>query len=213
MNCKVAITIIIILLVLSVTQTQAMSIKNLGVMGETYPIVESDILAELKKQANQKQPTRKEILEKIKTYQPSNMQRLPGAKTNRTFLVDMTYTFEKDIVDANGNIIYPKGYTFNPLDYFSFPGGMVVIDGDDPDQIKWFKKSPYFENHQARLLLSGGYAHNLVEQFKRPVFYLTNVIAKRLQLAAVPSVIVQQGKKLQVREVYIPLAPRRKSDE
>lgn len=206
MNCK--FVILIILLVLFTVNAQATAIKNLGVVGETYPIVEPDILVELKKQAFQKQPTREEILQRIKTYQPHNIQRLPRAKKNRTFQVDMTYTFEKDVVDGNGKIIYPRGYTFNPLDYFSLPGGMVVIDGADPEQLNWFKGSQYFENHQARLLLTGGYAYDLVEQFKRPVFYLTDTIAKRLQLVVLPSVVVQQGKKLQVREVYISPAQR-----
>lgn len=176
-------------------------------MGETYPIVEPDILVELKQQAVQRQPTKEEIVKKIKTYQPRNLQQLPRAKSDSTFLVDMTYTFEKDVVDGKGNILYPRGYTFNPLDYFLFPGGMVVIDGSDPDQIRWFKKSPYFANRQARLLISGGYAYDLVEQLKRPVFYLTDIIARRLQLTAVPAVIVQREKKLQVREVYIPPTP------
>jgi len=185
-------------------------IKNFGTVGETYPVVEPDILAELRADARQHQPTREEIVQKVRTYQPRNLQPLPRATQNRTFLADMTYTFKKDIVDGKGNIIYPRGYTFNPLDYYSFHGGMVVIDGSDPDQIKWFEKSPYFNNHQARLLLSGGYAYDLVEQYKRPVFYLTKIIARRLQLAAVPAVVVQKGKKLQVREVYIPPASREK---
>jgi conjugal transfer pilus assembly protein TraW len=26
-------------------------------------------------------------------------------------------------------VLYPKGYSFNPLDYVSYPGVLVVIDG------------------------------------------------------------------------------------
>lgn len=204
MTCRVFVYLTTLLFIILAGSPVLAVTKDLGVTGETYPVVEPDILAEIKKYDRQHQPTKEEILQKVKTYQPPNLQPLPRAAQDRTFLADMTYTFKKDIVDGKGNILYPRGYTFNPLDYYSFHGGMVVIDGSDPDQLKWFEKSPYFNNHQAELLLSGGYAYDLVQQYKRPVFYLTKIIAKRLQLTVVPSVIVQQGKKLQVREVYIP---------
>ncbi len=214
MTCRVFVfvylTTLFIILVGSPVFAAVQDLQDLGVTGETYPVVEPDILVQLRADARQHQPTREEILQKVKTYQPHNLQPLSRASRDRTFPVDMTYTFKKDIVDVKGNIIYPRGYTFNPLDYYTFHGGMVVIDGSDPDQVKWFEKSPYFNNHQARLLLSGGYAYDLVKQYKRPVFYLTDIIARRLQLAAVPAVIVQQGKKLQVREVYIPPVSREK---
>ena len=116
----------------------------------------------------------------------------------------MNYTLKQDLVDGEGNALYPKGYTFNPLDYLSFSGGLVVIDGDDPLQIDWFKKTPYADNHRAKLLLSNGSAFELVRQLKRPVFYLTSDIAKRLQLTAVPAIVLQKEHKMLVQEVVIP---------
>ena len=128
---------------------------------------------------------------------------LPQAIEDRTFFVDMSYTLDRDLVDGDGKVIYPKGFTFNPLDYVSFPGGLLVIDGDDPSQIKWFTETPYAENHQVRLLLAGGYASQLTKRFKRSVFYLVDEIAERLQLAAVPSLVIQKGNMLQVQEFLV----------
>jgi hypothetical protein len=79
----------------------------------------------------------------------------------------------------------------------------VVIDGDDPLHVDWFKTSPYFENYRTKLLLTDGYASPLVEKLKRPVFYLTDDISKRLQIAAVPSVVIQKGNKMLVSEVLV----------
>jgi hypothetical protein len=42
-----------------------------------------------------------------------------------------------------------------------------------------------------------------MKQLDRPVFYLTKTIADRLQLAAAPCVITQNGKKMMVQEVKI----------
>jgi conjugal transfer pilus assembly protein TraW len=181
------------------------AIKDLGVVGKTYPVVEPDVVAELKEEAARKNRFGDNaFLERMKTYQPEDIHHLPRATMGRTFLVDMTYTLDRDLLDGDGKVIYPKGFTFNPLDYVSFSGGMLVIDGNDSAQIKWFKETPYADNHQVRLLLSDGYAYELINQFKRSVFYLTDEIADRLHLSAVPALVIQKGDRLQVREFLVP---------
>ncbi len=181
------------------------AIKNLGVAGETYPVVEPDVVAELQEEAARKKRFGdNEFLERMKTYQPEDIHHLPRATRDRTFLVDMTYTLDRDLLDGDGKVIYPRGFTFNPLDYLSFSGGMLVIDGNDPVQVKWFKKTPYASNHRVRLLLSDGHAYELIKQLKRSVFYLTDEIAGRLRLSAAPALIIQKGDRLQVREFLVP---------
>ncbi len=176
---------------------------NLGVVGAVYPVVEPDILKELQQRSIQHGLTKEQILQKVRAYQPVDLQNLPRAEKDASFLADMTYSLKRDYRDKDGKIIYPRGYTFNPLDYISLPGGMVIINAADPAQMKWFKSSPYFDNHAARLLISDGYAFPLIKTLKRPVFYLTKQIARRIKLRHVPAVIVQQGKKLLVHEVEI----------
>ena len=179
------------------------TIVNLGVVGAVYPVVEPDILKELHQRAVKHGLTKKQILRKVNVYQPVDIQNLPRAEKDTSFLADMTYSLTKDYRDKDGKIVYPKGFTFNPLDHISFPGGMVIINAADPEQVKWFKNSPYFNNHSARLLISDGYAFPLTRKFKRPVFYLTKQIAQRIKVRHVPAVVVQQGKKLLVHEVKI----------
>ncbi|MGB3209299.1 MAG: hypothetical protein WBB19_01195 [Desulforhopalus sp.] len=202
MNCKFLISFMIAFIMVA---HFAQAMINLGTVGETYPVVEADVVAELRKEAAKHDATDKLPRSlHMQSYQPPNLHVLPTARAQRSFLVDMNYTLDQDLIDGEGKILYPKGYNFNPLDYISFPGGLVVIDGDDPLQIDWFMKTPYADNHQARLLLSNGLAFELTRQLKRPVFYLTKDIADRLRLTAVPSVIVQKENKLQVQELVIP---------
>ena len=204
MNCRILFLFPAIIVVLGACPVFGV-VKNLGVVGEVYQVVEPDIAAELKQQAVEKNSIAPdEFLERMKRYQPEDLHHLPLAVEDRTFLVDMTYTLDQDLVDGNGKVIYPRDFTFNPLDYISFSGGLLIINGDDPSQINWFKETPYAQNHQVRLLLAGGYAFKLIEQFKRSVFYLTDEIAGRLQLAAVPSLVIQKDNKLQVREFFVP---------
>lgn len=202
MNCRFFIPFISF--VFAVTPAWGI-VKDLGVVGETYPVVEPDILVELKQKAAQadRSKDRKKMLKQMREYQPVDLHNLPLATVEATRIVDMTYTLDRDLIDQDGKVIYPKGYTFNPLDYVTVLGGMVIIDGDDPAQLKWFKNSPYFENHQTRLLISCGLAFDLIGELQRPVFYLTDDIAKRLQLSAVPSLVFQQGNKMQVHEFKV----------
>ena len=117
--------------------------------------------------------------------------------------MDLTYTLDQDIPDGKGGVLYPKGYTFNPLDYAGLRSVIVVINGSDPSQVNWFKNSIYFEDFKTRLILSDGSYYDLSEKFKRPVFYLMEPMANRFQLKAVPSVVSQKGRYLEVSEIYI----------
>lgn len=217
MNCKLFSLLLMALFVAGDTGQATVTdtvIKNLGSVGKTYPVAEPDITEELRKWAANLDAGRKtqQFLERMKSYQPANLQKLPTAKDDRTFQVNMSYTIERDITDYAGNIIYSRGFVFNPLEHLTFPGGLVVIDGTDPLQIKWFKSTSYADNHRAKLLLSDGYAQELGRQLHRSVFYLTADLAKRLRLVAVPSVIVQKGQHMEVHEVKV-VRERLESDE
>jgi conjugal transfer pilus assembly protein TraW len=201
-NCKVTISSMIALL--SIAHFAGATL-HLGTVGETYPVIESDVVAELRQEAAKLAAKNKlPVSRQMKTYQPANLHPLPRATANRSFAVDMSYTLNQDLLDGQDRVLYGKGYTFNPLDYIAFPGGLVVIDGADPVQIEWFKKTPYAGNHRAKLLLSNGSAFELTEKLKRPVFYLTNDIAERLRLTAVPSIVVQKEDKMLVQEIVLP---------
>jgi conjugal transfer pilus assembly protein TraW len=174
---------------------------RLETVGRTYHIVEQDIREEFKQKATSIDIDA--LLNTHNRYQPANLHTLSRVSSDRMFTVDLTHTLDHDIKDSQGNLLYPQGFSFNPLQYAGLSGGLVVIDGSDPEQVEWFKGSPYFQNHRAVLLLSGGYANELKQELKRPVYYLTHDIAARLQLKAAPSVVVEQDNKLTVREVRL----------
>lgn len=197
-NCKFVICIVIFgLLPASLAYG-----KNLGTIGMTYPIVEPDLVEEIKASIDYERLA-KVMEENRQNYKAKDIYALPAAGRDRTFFVDMTYTLDRDIPGENGEIMYQRGLTWNPLDYVSLPGGLVVINSEDRKQVEWFVKSPYNKNRQQKLLISAGLAAPLIKQLNRPVFYLTKPIADRLQLAAVPCVITQNGKKMMVQEIKI----------
>lgn len=175
--------------------------------GNSYPIVEKDALEEIQERMAQvawdKVLDPDKMKEKVMGFQPEDAQRLPRAKEDKTRLVDIIYTLEFDIPDANGEVLYPRGYTFNVLDFTFLPNILVVFDGADPEQVTWLKNSPYADDFRTILIASGGRYFDLATDLSRPVYYLPQMLAERLQIQAAPSVLVQKGNKMQIREVDV----------
>ena len=193
--------LILALLLAGLSPAWAGEVEQLEPVGPTSAVIESDLVDELRQRAVSVDV--EQLRHAQAGYQPANLHALPRATKDTTTMVDLTHTLEQDLVDAQGTILYPRGFTFNPLRYVSLTGALVVIDGSDPEQVAWFKGSPYGSNRRALLLLSGGLAAALRDELRRPVAYLTEDIAQRLQLRAVPSVVMEQDQHLTVREVRI----------
>jgi len=192
----------LIALFLGVSSVQA---KVLGTFGMTYRISERDALTEIEERAGQVDWHKVLDKRKVENYQgPPDRVRLPRAKRNRSFQVDMTYTTEIDVPDGKGGILYPKGYTFNPLDYVTYPKTLVVIDGTDLGQVKWFAASEYDKRLDVTLLLTEGSFGTVSKRISRPLFYADQKMIERLKLKAVPSVISQKGRVMEVTEVKLP---------
>ncbi|MEN6317920.1 MAG: hypothetical protein ABFD82_04090 [Syntrophaceae bacterium] len=186
------------------------SAELLGTFGATYGIAEKDAVADIKDHARKVNwntaVDKKAMMRRIKEYKPAGLTKLPVTKENRTFLRDMTYTTEIDVPDGRGNIIYPKGYTFNPLEYLTLPNSIVFIDGSDKKQVKWFEHSPYLKDINTILILTNGSYYELNKRFKRPVYYAARNIVARMGLEHVPSVAVQKGKYMEISE-HVPVIP------
>lgn len=193
----------ILILVLLASNGYA-SVVDLGVVGASYPVVEKDALTEIESMAQgvtiQEFIDKDEAEKKIKNFRPATTL-LPRAQETREFLVDITYTLAFDIPDQHGNIIYPKGYRFNPLAYYTVSKTYVVLDGEDQAQIDWYKSSPYMNNVSAMLMITRGSYADLTEELKRPVFYALESVTERFQLAHAPSIVWQEGHYLRVKEV------------
>jgi conjugal transfer pilus assembly protein TraW len=178
--------------------------KDFGTVGQTYSVKEKDALTDIEEHVRatdwKKAMDKKKAKEKIENFKPEGLPSLPRAKENRSYLVDMTWTLPYDIPDGKGGILYPKGYSFNPLDYMNLPNTLVVLNGDDKKQVEWFQSSKYVNDPAVMLILSDGSYSKLMHKLKRPVFYANERIASRFNLQNVPAVVKQKGKFMEVTE-------------
>jgi conjugal transfer pilus assembly protein TraW len=179
--------------------------RDMGTVGATYPIAEMDALAEIGQKAKGIDWSRVITKKQVEEYDgPQDRVSLPRAVRDRSFPVDMTYTLEMDIPDGKGGILYPKGYSFNPLDYVTFTRTIVVVNGNDPEQVKWFAASEYARRIDVMCLLTEGRYRSLGRKLDVPLFYADSTIIGRLRLSAVPSVVKQEGRIMVIREFEVP---------
>jgi conjugal transfer pilus assembly protein TraW len=185
--------------------------RDLGTFGAVYDIVEKDALKELEEKARSvdfsKAMDRNALVRRARDFTPEEVKetRMIGpARKDRTFLVDMTYTLERDIKDDKGNTVYPSGFAFNPLSYLAYPRALVILNGKRPEQIRWFKESPYAKDAQVTLLLTDGSYSELSVPLNRPVFYANAKLIEAFRIQAVPSVVRQSGPYVEVKEVFVP---------
>ena len=204
---RLNITLLTLVMIFGLTANASASIKHLGVPGKTYTIVETDALQEIESKAAsidwQKAIQSNKNLEKLKSFKPKDIPKLPRAIHDRTFLVDMTYTLEFDIPNGKGGILYPAGYSFNPLDYLDYPRTLVVFDAADPEQIEWLEASAFARDINTRLLITDGTYLETQTRLNRHVYFAMPTIIKRFQLQAVPSVVRQKENKMEVTEIDV----------
>jgi conjugal transfer pilus assembly protein TraW len=205
----IIISIALIVLLISFTFSVTSVAKDLGVFGAVYDIAEKDALKEIEEKAWEVDVNRivnkGDLARKVRNYTPGDLKtvKLPPAHQDRTFLVDMTYTLDLDVADEGGNVIYPRGYTFNPLDYVTYPGVIVILDGKSRKQVDWFIGSEYSKDLKTKLLITNGSHAELSKALKRPVFHVSQVMVGIFQIKAVPSVVRQKGTLMEVKEILL----------
>jgi len=202
--------ILVILFILMASTAQA---KVVGTLGQTWPIAEKDFLQVIENRLKEidwqekLQELKAEAQRKLRSYSPPNAVKLPPAKKARAYRVDLTYTLPFDIRNTEGQILYPKGYKFNPLALFRahkivYPYALVVINGNREAEVEWFRKN-LNDNHRVKLLITEGPVFELAEKLKRPVFFLNRLIQARLRIEETPSIVAQEGDYMLVRVIHV----------
>lgn len=201
---------IIILLILPILLLSSTIIKTFET-GETFEFAEKNMIEEIKNQIENNKSKidskieeyKKTTKEKVKNYKPVDLKKLTPAIKNNIFYPDMTYTNPNDIYDNKGDIIYPKGFKFNPLDYQNIPYQMIVINGDSNEEIEWLIKNNFIDNIKYMILLSDGNYKEVAEKINQPVFYAMPKITEKFNLEHTPSIITQIGNKMEVKEICL----------
>jgi len=185
------------------------SAKDVGVIGEVFPIEEPDLLAYMKNKAAQMMQDG-EWAAKMQTFESKarvtleNLTPVTGITTTtvtRTWTLDPSMTLHHTLYGANGQVIAPVGMVINPLDRVSLNETLIFFDARDIVQVAWAKDFLAKTPGQVKPILVAGDWMTLSKTWQRQVYFDVNGnITHRLQITHVPSVVTEQGHFLQIDE-------------
>jgi conjugal transfer pilus assembly protein TraW len=186
--------------------------EDLGVIGPTYEITETDltevILGGLKQmQANGQLAQLERKYKNSVIHGIENPKPVPGIRvteTARTFYVDPTYVLDRDITDGHGRLLYPVGTTVNPFDYERMSKAFLFFDESDPQQVAFAKRFIATSKILVKPILLAGEPFNLMRKWKKRVYFdQMGVLAKKFSISRTPSVVTQEGRNFRVDEIKI----------
>jgi hypothetical protein len=191
------------ILVFSFSVGEAKEKTNFPQFGRTYEIVEPDAYEEILNAVKRVdvEKFKKTLQKRIKELAVVNEFNIPYAKETRTRYFEPRYELPFDIVDANGRVIYPKGFTFNPLQYMTLQGIFVFFDAGSPLHLNWLKKEGYTKRLDVMFIAVKGDVLEASRVLKAPVYRASKILLERFDVKRIPSIIKQNGGYLEITEV------------
>lgn len=174
-------------------------------IGRTWPIAEPDALSEIEARVS---TLPKDLSPKFgprSRWSAMKSATLAPVTASRTRTVIPFYTLDMNVTLPDGRVLYPKGFTFNPLAYVSLPQRLVIVHARE---LGWALKVAATTDW---ILLAGGMGATadpiaLGEKVGRPLFILEERVKERLGLTVAPVIVRQVGQKLELAEIRLPKA-------
>lgn len=188
---------------------QAGETGDLGILGPTVEIAEVDLIDEMQRQAAKLDITaaRRRAVEGF--WETVRFEELPTATDDRIRKMDPTVTVASPIMDADGNVLIPKGHTVNPLDQLPFTTRLLVFDSRDPRQVALVAKLAEEVKGRRRVTLAitsldrskGWHGFRVLENgLSAPVYLLTGDVRARFQIERTPTMVEAQGRAFVITE-------------
>jgi len=194
-----------LLALLPATPAQA---RDYGQHGAVFPIVENDLLEQIRTRlatmeksgetARLNDELRRRTVARVNRPEP--VAGLARADAPRRWTIDPTVTLGADIRSARGELIHAAGTRINPLDSVALRSELVFLDGDDPEQLAWAlgRKEP------AKLILVKGAPLELMRARQRRFYFdQGGRLTGHFKVRAVPAVVRQRGRQLEVSEIAL----------
>jgi conjugal transfer pilus assembly protein TraW len=186
--------------------------EHLGAIGPTYPIQETDFLDLIQSRLRGKERSgelarlqdqaRDRAVKSVQNPKP-----VAGVKRTeiaRTFYYDPSFVLDHNILDADGRVLFPAGTRKNPLEVVGMSTHLVFFDARDSAQVARAKALIDQYGGRVKPILVGGSYLDLMQRWKRPVFYdQDGALVRKLGIGHVPALVSQEGLRLRVDEIVL----------
>lgn len=185
--------------------------KDLGVVGMTYPIAETDFVTMAQQKIQEKlgsdglsgwQIQQQESV-RVAADRPSPVEGLRPTIEARQWFWDPSIVIPHDVRSANGAMVVKAGTRFNPLEKTSLKNALVFLSGDDPKQVSWAQKQNQALKGRVLLILVNGSLSEIQSHFPQKHVYFDQggQLTQKLQITQIPAIVTQVGSQLEISEV------------
>ncbi len=186
---------------------------DLGVIGPTYGISEPHLLNFIEQRLRDKERSG-ELQRLMQDAQargidavrhPAAVPGLRATETARTFYVDPSFTLDRNIVDAQGRLMFAAGLRKNPLDVVSLSKQLLFFDARDTRQVTRARELMARYGGKVKPILTGGSYLDLMKAWRVPVYFdQQGSLTRRFGIRQVPALVSQEGLRLRIDEVALP---------
>ena len=194
----------------SLTLSSAGQASDHGVVGQTFPVIETDLLSVIEQRLQKLQASggidrmNAEFARRAeaKVRRPTPVAGITPATQARVWAFDPTIVIEKDVKDQKGNYVARAGQTVNPLDFVAMHQALVFVDGDDKAQMEW-ATSQYSDLKAKIILVSGSPIEEMTARKRRFYFDQEGRLTGKFGVRHTPAVAEQDGKVIKVSEIKL----------
>jgi conjugal transfer pilus assembly protein TraW len=203
---------IVLMLLISISMLHPAFAKDLGVMGETYPIVEIDFLEFIQSRASAFQQTgqwqhlQNKIQQDAIQYRdrPKRVSGILRVQNTKSWLFDPSIRLDHDVRTPDGKLIAYSGARVNPLALMTLSKALIFYNGDDPDQVAWVMAQDKALKGKDKLILVNGSVLQQEKRFNKSIYFdQERRLTSRFGITHVPAIIIQEGSKLRIKEVAL----------
>ena len=195
-------------LLLAAAVPGAVSAKDLGVRGATWPVAEPDLLAQIEARLVELQRSgavarfedEARDRARMKLEEPDPVPGIAPATEERSRLFDPSITVAREIRTPGGVLIAAAGTRVNPLERVALVRDLMFVDGRRPAEIAWALS----HDRPAKIVLLAGRPLELMRRHLRSFFFdQGGRLAARFGLRFTPSLVEQAGTRLRITEVPV----------
>lgn len=189
------------------------SAVDLGTLGPTYGIAEPHLLNFIEQRLRDKERSGElqRLMQEAQSRgidavrQPQPVVGLQANEAARTFYVDPTFTLDRNIVDAEGRLLFAAGTRKNPLEVVSLSKRLLFFDARDPRQVRQARDLISRYEGMVKPILTGGSYLELMKAWRVAVYFdQQGSLTRRLGIRQVPALVSQEGQRLRIDEVRLP---------
>lgn len=195
---------------LSLGLTSSIQARDHGIVAQSFPIIEPDLLATIETRLKGMQ-ARGEIdrmnslfakRAEAKIRRPTPVPGITPATDPRVWNYDPTITIDKDVRDQKGNLIGRAGQSVNPLDFVSMRQALVFVDGDSAAEMAW-ATNRYNDSKAKIILVKGAPLEQMTTRQRRFYFDQEGRLTGKFGIRHTPAIAEQTGRVVRVSEIVL----------